>query len=82
MIEAWANGQRLANVFDELFYGNRYVGVFATAYEDHNLDIRFDNFIVESLTCGGGALTSQENLPLHPNWNRARREGSSLRLQE
>lgn len=50
-ISAYANGKLLASVTDGTYTGTLYIGLVATSYEQANLDIRFDNFRVDSITC-------------------------------
>lgn len=56
-IALYANGQLLTTVNDSALRGNLRVGLAAVAYERANVDVRFDNFRVCSIT-GGAALVS------------------------
>ena len=59
-IEAYANGQLLASVSDSTYTGNGYLGLIVFSYEQPRVDIRFDNFIVNPINCGG-LHSSQES---------------------
>ncbi|NIM94746.1 MAG: hypothetical protein GTO18_13680 [Anaerolineales bacterium] len=61
-IDAYVNGYMVTSITDSTYLGSRYVGVMAYAYELPNVDVRFDNFQVYPLTCGGEPVsTIQEN---------------------
>ena len=51
-IIAYANGHLLATLSDGNFMGNRYVGLVSFSYDQPNLDIRYDNFVIDQLKCG------------------------------
>jgi hypothetical protein len=78
LIEVWANGQKLASLSDSSFTGNRYVGLIGATFEVPDLDVRFDNFLVESPSCGRGTLTPAKD----QTWLQARRQANSLREKE
>ena len=52
-IIAYANGKLLSSLSDNYFGGNRYVGLVSFSYDQPNLDIRYDNFVIDQLKCGG-----------------------------
>ena len=52
-INTYANGQLLASVTDGSYTGFRYIGLIVFSYEQRNVDIRFDNFTVNPISCGG-----------------------------
>jgi hypothetical protein len=52
-ISAYSNGMLLANVTDNTYTGSLYIGLIASSYGDANLDIRYDNFRVDPITCAG-----------------------------
>lgn len=56
-IALYANGQLLTTVSDASLRGNLRVGLAASSYEQANVDARFDNFRVCSVT-GGASLGS------------------------
>jgi hypothetical protein len=55
LIRAYANGQLLTSISDSSSTGLKQVGVDATAYDQPNVDARFDNFTVYPVTCGAAA---------------------------
>jgi hypothetical protein len=70
LIEAWVNGQLMISISNGAYTGQRYVGLIISTYDDLNLDVHFDNFLVEALSCGAVTLKSDENLSLMRNWER------------
>ncbi len=52
-IKAYANGNLLATVSDSFYTGPRYFGLIVWTYDQPNLDVRFDNYKVNPLICGG-----------------------------
>jgi hypothetical protein len=73
LIEAWANGQILTSISNGAYTGQRHVGLIISTYDDRNLDVHFDNFLVEALSCGAGGLKADEKLVLMRNWERGER---------
>jgi hypothetical protein len=67
LIEAWANGNLLSSISNNAYTGQRYVGLIASTFDERNLDVHFDNFLVEPLSCGAGTVTADENLSLTKN---------------
>jgi hypothetical protein len=65
-INAYANGQLLASAIDSNYMGSRYLGLIAVSYDESNVDIRFDNFVVTTPGCAGAALSliSGENIAI------------------
>jgi hypothetical protein len=51
-IKAYANGQLLTEVSDGIYLGTRYLGLVVFSYDQPDVDIRFDNFLVYPLVCG------------------------------
>jgi alpha-tubulin suppressor-like RCC1 family protein len=51
-IWVYANGSLLISLYDGSYTGLRYVGLIATAYDEPNVDARFDNFTVHPINCG------------------------------
>ncbi len=63
-IEAYANGTLLTTIADGSFTGSRRLGVIAFSYGDPNVDVRYDNFIVQPVTCAGvGGSTQPGDMP-------------------
>jgi hypothetical protein len=60
LIKAYANDQLLTIVSDGSYTGSRRLGLIATSYAEPNVDIRFDNFKVYPLSCGGITGLSSE----------------------
>jgi len=52
-IAAYANGQLLASVVDGTYSGMRFVGLIGFSYDQANVDIRFDNYLVYPTMCIG-----------------------------
>ncbi len=70
-INAYANDKLLASLSDNFFTGNRYVGLIAFSYDQTNLDVRYDNFVVDQLICDGSnssSLSPENGQPL-PGYN-------------
>jgi hypothetical protein len=40
-------------VYDSVLSGSRYLGLIVWSYDQKNVDIRFDNFTVWPIECGG-----------------------------
>jgi hypothetical protein len=51
-IHAYANGVLIQTLTDNTFQGSLHVGVWVTGSSDANLDIRYDNYLVEPIGCG------------------------------
>jgi uncharacterized repeat protein (TIGR01451 family) len=51
LIRAYANGHQLAAVSDNSLAGSRYLGLIVTSYDEPNVDVFFDNFVVYSTSC-------------------------------
>jgi hypothetical protein len=67
-INAYANDQLLASVTDSTYTGSRHLGLVVFSYDQTNVDIRFDNFTVYPIGCGGsGSLPTLLNERLTPN---------------
>ncbi|MCB0165329.1 MAG: PQQ-like beta-propeller repeat protein [Anaerolineae bacterium] len=58
-ISAYANGQLLKSLSDSTFTGTRYLGVIVTSFDEPDIDVRFDNFTVDSATCDRGTTLYQ-----------------------
>ena len=56
-IQAYANGQLLANISDGSFTGLRRAGVLVTSYDEANVDARFDNFQIDPVSCPATAAS-------------------------
>lgn len=52
MIWAYANGELLTVVKDDAYTGLGFVGLMVIADPTPNVDVRFDNFTVEPISCG------------------------------
>lgn len=66
LIKAYANGQLLTSLYDYGYTGSRYIGLVVFSYDQPNVDIRFDNFIVYPVNCGdtNSPSTMWNELPL------------------
>lgn len=65
-INAFANGQLLVSVKDATYMGFRYFGLAVFSGSQPQVDIRFDNYTVYSVNCGGtnsGSNTANGWLP-------------------
>lgn len=60
-INAFANDQLLVSVKEDAFTGMRRAGLTVSASPSSGLDVRFDNFIVTPLDCGGGSIISLDS---------------------
>ena len=69
-IEVYANDHSLASLTDDTYTGLGYLGLIVDTWNFGNVDARFDNFMVETLSCGAGTLKSDEKLSLMRNWER------------
>jgi hypothetical protein len=69
-IKAYANGKLLSSLTDNYFGGNRYVGLVSFSYDQPNLDVRYDNFVIDQLKCGGlnTSSTSLDNWQPSPGY--------------
>lgn len=56
-INAYANGQLLASAIDSSYLGARYLGLVVMSYDEPNVDIRFDNFVVTTPGCAGAGFS-------------------------
>ena len=52
LLNAYANGQFLTSVADGSFTGLRHMGLFVSAWDWGNVDVRFDSFAVYPVGCG------------------------------
>jgi hypothetical protein len=68
-ITAYANGQLLASVIDGTYTGSLYIGLDVVSQDEQNLDIRFDNFQVDPITCPGTQLLQNSSVNLMPTWS-------------
>ena len=63
-IKAYANGQLLASVTDGTYVGDRNLGLVVFSYSSApNIDIRFDNFTVNSPGCGAASAALNASSP-------------------
>jgi hypothetical protein len=69
LINAYANGQLLASVMDGTYTGSHYVGLVVISYDQENIDIRFDNFNVDPITCNGTQSLEDSSLNWIPAWS-------------
>jgi hypothetical protein len=72
-IRAWVNNdfeEEYMWVSGHEYTGQRYIGLIVSNYDDPNLDVRFDNFSMEALSCGAGTLKSDGQLSIMRNWER------------
>lgn len=76
LINAQVNGQLVASVSDGWFTDFRFLGLIISTYDRAGLDVRFDDFVMESQACGPGnsgfspmletpALELMRDLPFH-----------------
>jgi hypothetical protein len=52
LIKAFANGHLLTSISENSYTGSRHVGLIVTAYDQPNMDARFDNFSINPVICG------------------------------
>ena len=63
MISLYANGDLLTSFSDGTYTGSRRIGLFVFAFDDPNLDARFDNFKVYPANCQSvNGLDNADNL--------------------
>jgi len=64
-IALYANGHHLTTISDSSFLGNLRVGLSATAYDEPNVDVRFDNFAVYAIggTSSAGSGIEKNGIP-------------------
>ncbi len=57
-IKVSANGQVLTSITDGTYSGSRYLGLIVFSYNQPNVDVRFDNFVVNQINCWGASSSS------------------------
>jgi hypothetical protein len=69
LINAFANGQLLTSVTDGTYTGLLYIGLVVENYDQGNIDIRFDNFSVDPITCNGTKSLENSLMNWIPAWS-------------
>lgn len=67
-ITAYANGKQLASVYDPTYSGKLYLGLINIAYNDPNVDIRYDNYRVQPSACGEVSVNLKNPGEWRPEW--------------
>ena len=67
-IKAYANGDLLASATDSYFSGMLYLGLINYAYDQPNVDIRYDNFAVNPLYCSQSGLETEYSSNSSAEW--------------
>ena len=57
-IKAYANGQLLIGYEENTYTGSRYIGLIVFSYEEPEVDIYFDNFLVMPINCANSSSAS------------------------
>lgn len=68
-INAYANGQLLASVIDSTYTGSLYIGLVVVSEDQENLDIRFDNFKVDPISCKSTQSLENSSVNWMPAWS-------------
>jgi hypothetical protein len=67
LITAYANGEFVTSLTSSTFLGQLNIGVWATSFDQANLDVRYDNYKVEPIGCGLSSTSLLEIPGAGPN---------------